>query len=165
MYITPNEQLKGDLITILSEEYGSGNPRIMHALLFLKTIKSIGITKEEVDTTPKIPEVQSFEDTIEQVWSNKEQPARAYGIAYLFETIGANIHRAIHSGLLKSQVPKESLEYSQLHCIAEEHHAKRVTNGLGVYESEQSELLEGVEQGALALEKLWTGLQKHVFRR
>lgn len=161
IYNTPNELLRADLITILHDEYGLGNPKNMHTLLFLRVPLELGLTKKEIDNSQEIEEVKNFREQVDKIWV-KGSPAEAYGIVYLFEKIGAEFHRKFLQGLQKSGLSEYALQYSKLHLIAEEEHAKIVVNGLGLYEDQIEDLERGVRVAGEIMLKLWNGFEKYV---
>ena len=160
VYSTQDEQLRGDLLAILFDEYGNGNPKSMHTQLFLRVPYAIGMSLDDIAGTPEIEEVQSFREFTDKVWLDRTNPSRAYGVLYLFENIGADFHTRFLRGFEKSDLPEDALEYSRLHTVAEEEHAQRVINGLGIYNDNVPQILGGVEQGSRALVTLWDGFNR-----
>ena len=165
VYTTPDELLRGDLLTILFDENGNGDPDKMHTRLFLKVPEAIGMTREEIEGTPVIDPVSNFGEFVRSTWLDEKRPEKSYGVVYVFENIGADFHGMFLEGLRKSKLPKDALEYSELHAVAEKEHAERVVNGLRFYEGDVPGLVEGVKEGSLALSKLWDGFESHVFSR
>jgi pyrroloquinoline quinone (PQQ) biosynthesis protein C len=135
----------------------------MHTSLFLKVPYATGMTKDQVLTTPEIHEVRDFRTFMNEEWSTSAPPARAYGVFYLFETAGPDMHEKFYRGFQKSNLPDDALEYSRLHVEAERDHALRVKNGLGAYAADLSGLHSGIRKGSEALRGLWDGFQRHVF--
>lgn len=160
---TPDELLRGDILTILYDEFGDGKPANMHTRMFLRVPEEIGMALEDIQSTPTIPEIERFGEYVDRTWSNKESPAKSYGVLYLFESIGADFHTKFLQGLEKSGLSDRALAYSKLHTTAEEEHAQIVVNGLGVYQNSVEDLVEGVVEGSDQLDKMWAGFDRHVY--
>ena len=162
VYNTPNELLRADLITILYDEYGLGDPKNMHTALFSRIFPEIGISQQELIKTKEIKEVEDFRKLVDKTWVNGS-PAKAYGLVYLFEKIGVAFHTKFWEGLKKSGISEYGLSYSKLHSVAEKEHAEIVVNGLEVYKDQIKDLEDGIKIGAGIMISLWKGLDKHAY--
>lgn len=157
---TPNDLLRADLLTILYDEYGNGDPQMMHTALFARVAAEAGIKPQ--DRIAAIYEVDAFGNYVGQTWRTGN-PAEAYGIVFVFESVGTSFHTKFLHGLERSGIQEHALAYSRLHAVAEKEHAKIVRRGLGVYKDQIAALERGVRRGADALHRLWNGLERHVY--
>lgn len=163
--ITQNDETRRELIMILWDEYGNGEPDKVHAKLLGKfMIEGIGISANQIDSLEMIPEVAEFGETTLRVWRDGD-PVVAYGYHYALERIAASIHPAFFDGLKDCGFSPDSLEYFRYHSRAEEEHVHAAEAGFLRYDAEGygDKLRQGAELGVVALTKMWDGFERHVF--
>ncbi|HYF29129.1 MAG TPA: iron-containing redox enzyme family protein [Candidatus Paceibacterota bacterium] len=163
--ITEDDETRRELIEILRDEYGNGEPDKVHARLLRKfMIEGAGLSADQIDSLEMIPEVAEFGETTLKVWRDGD-PIVAYGYHYALERIAASIHPAFFEGLKGNGFSPDSLEYFQYHSRAEEEHVHAAEAGFLRYDAEGDgeKLRQGAELGAAALAKMWDGFDRHVF--
>ena len=163
--ITENDKTRQELIEILRDEYGNGDPEKIHAKLLRRFVDQLGITDQMLAFEKPISEVKSFGETTLAMWRDGD-PVTAFGYHYALELIAMGIHRAFASGLEGYGFSPESLEYFRYHSTAEEEHAKIAESAFTRYatdEASRSKLFAGVKAGVQALEQMWDGFDRHVF--
>ncbi|MDO8624358.1 MAG: iron-containing redox enzyme family protein [bacterium] len=163
--ITQDDETRRELIEILRDEYGNGEPDRVHAKLLSRFMtEGVGISADQIDSLEIIPEVAEFGDTTLRIWRDGD-PVVAYGYHYALERIAASIHPVFFEGLRNCGFPSESLEYFRYHSRAEEEHVHATEAGLLRYEAEGGgeKLREGARLGAATLTKMWDGFDRHVF--
>lgn len=161
---------------ILFDEYGglrtfdsSGlviNTDYRHTDLFLRVPLELGLTKEQIDQTATISGVADFGRLVDRFWLNGSL-GMALGIAFVFESIGADFHEKLYEGLRKSgKISENGLSYSRMHSQkggAEDRHKQTVSDLLELYSGKAEELDKGVDKGCEILLGLWSSLEGHVF--
>ena len=158
---TRDDQTRQELIEVLRDEYGNGNPDKIHAKLLHRFLDELGASSN----VPILPEVKQFSDTTLALWTGSD-PAIAFGYHYALEYIAMDVHRAFATGLEGYGLSPEALEYFRYHSAAEEEHEQVARAGFLRYAEDptaQPRLLEGVRLGVQVLEQMWDGFNRHVF--
>lgn len=163
--ITRDDKTRQELIEILRDEYGNGDPEKIHAKLLRRFVDKLGITDKTLLAERPIPEVDNFGKVTLAMWRDGD-PIIAFGYHYALELIAMDIHRTFAAGLEGYGFSPEVLEYFRYHSTAEEEHAKMAESGLTRYatdEENREKLFTGVKAGVQALEQMWDGFNRHVF--
>jgi len=149
-----DDHVRMDLIRILDEEYGNGDPNRIHARLLFNFLQALGVTEEEVEHTPTDPLVQRFGEEVVRVWKNGPE-ALAFGLHYALEVMAAALHTALANGLeSKDHFSPADIEYFLYHREAEQRHADVSRRGLEVY-LHQPETSRGMQMGEQLLHSLY----------
>lgn len=163
--ITEDDETKRELIEILRDEYGNGDPDKVHArLLGNFMVEGLGFPADQIDLLEMIPEVAEFGETTMKIWRYGD-PVVAYGYHYALERIAATIHPAFFEGLKGLGLPPASPEYFRYHSRAEEEHVHAAEAGFLRYDAEGDgdKLRQGAELDVAKLTKMWDGFNRHVF--
>ncbi len=144
--ITKKDRVRYELIQILYDEYGKGNPLFIHGDLLIQTLKYLEVIENEIVPTEKN---LRFVETVDKLWKDESHPAVAYGCHLIFEEFGMLIHPKLYA--LLNDVPAEYKLYSAYHNFAEIEHAEHAFKGMSDYSEEASQLENGIRQGFSAL--------------
>ena len=123
--ITKIDPVRYELIQILHDEYGKGNPLFIHGNLLEQTVRFLGIHPTEI--TPAKGN-QVFAETTEQVWKNEKEPITSYGYHQYLEESSSILHKKLYA--LLHNVPDVYKLYSSYHEFAETEHARISAKGL-----------------------------------
>lgn len=165
--ITQDDETRRELIEILRDEYGNGEPDRIHAKLLGKfMVEGVGIAADQIDSLEMISEVVEFGETTLKLWRDGD-PVVAYGYHYALERIAASIHPAFFEGLQGYGFPPDSLEYFRYHSRAEEEHVHAAEAGFLRYDAQgdSDKLRQGAELGIAACANMWDGFDRHVFQQ
>jgi pyrroloquinoline-quinone synthase len=163
--VTDDDQTRRELIEILRDEYGNGDPTAVHALLLKGFLtQTLGLSDNHIQITQPLPEVAEFGDVTMKVWSGNN-PALAFGYHYALEHIAATAHEAFYAFLKRYGYSDEELIYFKYHAAAEPEHAKMAESGYARYQEsgQQAALDLGAQMGIESLTHMWDGFNSHLF--
>ncbi|MBV9159534.1 MAG: iron-containing redox enzyme family protein [Candidatus Kaiserbacteria bacterium] len=162
--ITQDDETRRELIEILRDEYGNGDPDEVHARLLQKFLEE-GIGMPLPSSGDAVPEIAAFGDKTLTMWRDAD-PVTAFGYHYALERIAQDIHKVFLHGLENGGFPLEVLKYFVYHSTAEEEHVRITKKGFDRYAADPSNreaLLNGVTAGEQALAGMWDGFERHIF--
>ncbi|MBL0252943.1 MAG: iron-containing redox enzyme family protein [Polaromonas sp.] len=78
--VTPDENIQSVLAEILYDEYGNGNPENSHMAIYRKLLHALGLTDDQINNPPILPEQQAYIDTMMRITQGQDWLA-AIGVA------------------------------------------------------------------------------------
>jgi pyrroloquinoline quinone (PQQ) biosynthesis protein C len=168
IYNTRNDDIRCDLIEILSEEYGYGDRERIHAKLLKRFLSALSISDNDVENAETLPAVKRFVADVLSIWK-EDDPIYAFGLHFSLEYLAASLHVHLANGLAKYAFLKEDdKEYFNYHKMAEQRHADFSEKGFVLYatDPENQPLLErGVDKGGELLDRLWDEFYYFIFMK
>jgi pyrroloquinoline quinone (PQQ) biosynthesis protein C len=166
VYNVKDDDVRFDLIEILNEEYGSGDRERIHARLLQRFLRALGVSEENVLSTPSLPAVDSFGEEVLRIWRDGDH-VYAFGLHFALEYLASALHTHFAEGLSKYATLTEfDKEYFNFHRVAEKQHSDFSENGMLFYATTDGNRLllqNGVDKGVELLGRLWGEFQRHVF--
>lgn len=155
-----DESVRFDLVCILYEEYGDGDPAKLHVDLLAQFLSAFGETKSSALETMPIPSVDVFQSTLRKTWEVGD--ARAFGLQYGLECLAKEMQACFADGLLKyDYISAKSRQYFDVHAEAEIRHVSGTENGLDYYLNQDDgfdQLLSGVALADTLLADIWDSM-------
>ena len=155
---TPSEGIQVALASILWDEYGQGDGQRSHPAQFRKILRALSLDIEEVENTPRLPELERYSRTHFGLCS-PATPWQALGavgfamewpIPYLYEPL-VRAYRKI-AGL-----SDDDLEFLLEHIPTDEDHSAMMVGAISPYledEAVRKDLVEGALRSMDARERL-----------
>jgi pyrroloquinoline-quinone synthase len=162
-----DENLQLSLAGILFDEYGHLNPEETHPALYRRFLMALGITEEEWEAPPTIPEVQLCISAHRELTRDPDIRLGLGALGPASEWPVPPIYVRLTEGLKKAtDLPDEALEIFTSHVTMDVAHARIMMEAVAPY-AETEEGQEKVREGAMhsldARSVMLDGLYKAVY--
>jgi pyrroloquinoline-quinone synthase len=157
----PDGELRRVVLRNLAEEEISGAP---HSEMWLDFAEGMGASRQAVQTSRPSPSTQALVATFRRM-ATQGQPLAALGAFYAYESQVARIAGVKAQGLRDWYgADSKTCAYFHQHSTQDVHHARvwaeQVCDGLNADPSCEPEVLDAVEEAAVALWKSLDGIHK-----
>lgn len=123
----PDEQVKLVILDNLFDEMGRGDPAQVHAELFRRFTRQLGINDSELESIPPRPNTQALIDTYLSMPQKYGYLAALSVICFASEGIVGALYEQIQNGIATTaHFPKESLVFFDMHIVVDSDHADRL---------------------------------------
>jgi pyrroloquinoline-quinone synthase len=162
-----DEKLQLALAEILFDEYGHLNPEDTHPALYRRFLTALGITEEEWEAPPTIPEIQLYISAHRELAGDPDIRLGLGALGPASEWPVPPIYVRLAEGLKKAtDLPDEALEIFTSHVTMDVTHARIMMDAIVPY-TETEEGQEKVREGAMrsldARSVMLDGLYKAVY--
>ena len=162
-----DEQLQLALAEILFDEYGHLNPDETHPALYRRFLKALGVTEEEWEAPPTIPELQLYISAHRELTRHPDfrlglgalGPASEWPVPPIYVRLSEGLKRA-------TDLPKEALEIFTSHVTMDVTHARIMMEAVAPYaedEEGQKKVRDGAIRSLDARSVMLDGLYKAVY--
>ena len=162
-----DEKLQLALAEILFDEYGHLNPAETHPALYRRFLTALGITEEEWEAPPTIPEIQLYISAHRELTRDPDIRLGLGALGPASEWPVPPIYVRLTEGLKKAaDLPHEALEIFTSHVTMDVTHARIMMEAIAPYtetEEGQKEVREGAMRSLDARSVMLDGLYKAVY--
>ncbi|MDQ4063458.1 MAG: iron-containing redox enzyme family protein [Actinomycetota bacterium] len=162
-----DEKLQLALAEILLDEYGHLNPQETHPALYRRFLMALGLTEEEWEAPPTIPEIQLYISAHRELTRDPDFRLGLGAMGPASEWPVPPIYVRLSEGLKKAaDLPEEALEIFTSHVTMDVTHARIMMDAIAPYaESEEgrSKVREGAMRSLDARSVMLDGLYKAVY--
>ncbi len=162
-----DEKLQLALAEILFDEYGHLNPQETHPALYRRFLLALGLTEEEWEDPPTIPEIQLYISAHRELTRDPDFRLGLGAMGPASEWPVPPIYVRLAEGLKKAtDLPDEALEIFTSHVTMDVTHARIMMDAIAPYaESEEgrSKVREGAVRSLNARSVMLDGLYKAVY--
>lgn len=157
-----DDNIRLELINILYEEYGFGEPTKVHGRVLAKLLLALGITEDEAALEKQLLATQNFIHTTSDIWGNGHH-ALAYGLHFGLEYLASFQQSCFSIGMAQYNfLSLNDREYFDIHAEAEVRHVKMSEDGFLSYAKTidgQENLANGIAIAETLLGNLWDELE------
>jgi pyrroloquinoline-quinone synthase len=162
-----DEKLQLALAEILFDEYGHLNPAETHPALYRRFLTALGITEEEWEAPPTLPEIQLYISAHRELTRDRDVRLGLGALGPASEWPVPPIYVRLVEGLKKATgLPEDALEIFTSHVTMDVTHARIMMEAVAPYaESEegQKRVREGTLRSLDARSVMLDGLYKVVY--
>ncbi|HZC18609.1 MAG TPA: iron-containing redox enzyme family protein, partial [Rubrobacteraceae bacterium] len=162
-----DEKLQLSLAEILFDEYGHLKPEETHPALYRRFLTALGITEEEWEAPPTIPEIQLYISAHRELTRDPDIRLGLGALGPASEWPVPPIYVRLTEGLKKAaDLPDEALEIFTSHVTMDVTHARIMMEAIAPYtetEEGQKEVREGAMRSLDARSVMLDGLYKAVY--
>lgn len=162
-----DEKLQLALAEILFDEYGHLNPEETHPALYRRFLVALGITEEEWEAPPTIPEIRLYTSAHRELTRDPDVrlglgalgPASEWPVPPIYVRLTEGLKRA-------TDLPDEALEIFTSHVTMDVTHARIMMEAIATYtenEEGQKKVREGAMRSLDARSVMLDGLYKAVY--
>ena len=162
-----DEKLQLALAEILFDEYGHLNPAETHPALYRRFLTTLGITEEEWEAPPTLPEIQLYISAHRELTGDRDVRLGLGALGPASEWPVPPIYVRLVEGLKKAtDLPEEALEIFTSHVTMDVTHARIMMEAVAPYaedEEGQKRVREGAMRSLDARSVMLDGLYKVVY--
>ncbi len=162
-----DEKLQLALAEILFDEYGHLNPAETHPALYRRFLTALGITEEEWEAPPTLPEIQLYISAHRELTRDRDVRLGLGALGPASEWPVPPIYVRLVEGLKKAtDLPEEALEIFTSHVTMDVTHARIMMEAVAPYaedEKSQKRVREGAVRSLDARSVMLDGLYKVVY--
>lgn len=162
-----DEKLQLALAEILFDEYGHLDPEETHPALYRRFLRTLGVTEEEWEVPPTIPEVQLYISAHRELTRDPDIRLGLGALGPASEWPVPPIYVRLTEGLKKAtDLPDEALEIFTSHVTMDVAHARIMLEAIAPYaedEEGQKKVREGAMRSLDARSVMLDGLYKAVY--
>src|ERR671939_693855 len=163
-----DEKLQLALAEILFDEYGHLNPAETHPALYRRFLTALGITEEEWEAPPTLPEIQLYISAHRELTGGRDVRLGLGALGPASEWPVPPIYVRLVEGLKKATgLPGEALEIFTSHVTMDVTHARIMMEAIAPYAGEeegQRRVHEGAMRSLDARSVMIGGLYRAVYR-
>ena len=162
-----DEKLQLALAEILFDEYGHLNPAETHPALYRRFLTALGITEEEWEAPPTLPEIQLYISAHRELTRDRDVRLGLGALGPASEWPVPPIYVRLVEGLKKATgLPEDALEIFTSHVTMDVTHARIMMEAVAPYaedEEGQKKVREGTLRSLDARSVMLDGLYKVVY--
>jgi len=162
-----DEGLQLALAEVLFDEYGHLNPDETHPALYRRFLRALGLTEEEWEAPPTLPEISMYVSTHRELTGNPDVrlglgamgPASEWPVPPIYVRLSEGLRKAV-------DLPEEALEIFTSHVTMDVTHARIMMEAVAPYaedEGGQARVREGAMRSLDARSVMLDGLYKAVY--
>jgi pyrroloquinoline-quinone synthase len=162
-----DEKLQLALAEILFDEYGHLNPDETHPALYRRFLEALGLTEEEWEAPPTIPEVQLYVSAHRELTRDPDFRLGLGALGPASEWPVPPIYVRLTEGLKKAtDLPDDALEIFTSHVTMDVTHARIMMEAIAPYAKDdvgQEKVREGAVRSLDARSVMFDGLYRVVY--